>query len=43
LGHIVASLFGADPKSEMGEDLVRMKTFIETGKLPSDAAMAQRS
>ncbi len=38
LGHVVASLFGADPKSEMDEDLVRMKTFIETGKLPRDAA-----
>ncbi|MGH8070329.1 MAG: SRPBCC family protein [Candidatus Entotheonellia bacterium] len=38
LGHIVASLFGADPKSQMDEDLVRMKTFIETGKVPSDAA-----
>jgi uncharacterized membrane protein len=38
VGHIVASLFGADPKSQMDEDLVRMKSFIETGKLPSDAA-----
>jgi uncharacterized membrane protein len=38
LGHIVASLFGADPKSQMDADLVRMKTFIETGKVPSDAA-----
>ena len=42
LGHVVASLFGADPKSEMDEDLVRMKTFIETGKTPSDAAVAHR-
>jgi uncharacterized membrane protein len=42
LGHVVAALFGADPKSEMDEDLVRMKTFIETGKTPSDAAMAHR-
>jgi uncharacterized membrane protein len=38
LGHVVASLFGADPKSQMDEDLVRMKMFIETGKVPSDAA-----
>jgi uncharacterized membrane protein len=38
LGHIVASLFGADPKSQMDADLVRMKTFIETGKVPADAA-----
>jgi len=40
LGHAVASLFGADPKSQMDEDLVRMKTFIETGKVPADAAAA---
>jgi uncharacterized membrane protein len=38
LGHIMASLFGADPKSQMDDDLVRMKSFIETGKVPSDAA-----
>jgi uncharacterized membrane protein len=38
LGHIAASLFGADPRSQMDEDLVRMKSFIETGKVPSDAA-----
>jgi uncharacterized membrane protein len=42
VGHIVASLFGADPKSEMNADLVRVKTFIETGKSPADAAAAQR-
>lgn len=38
LGHAVAALFGADPKSEMDEDLMRMKTMIETGKPPHDAA-----
>ncbi|MBI3802136.1 MAG: SRPBCC family protein [Nitrospirae bacterium] len=38
LGHAVASLFGADPKSEMDTDLVRMKTLIETGGRPQDAA-----
>ena len=37
-GHLVASLFGSDPKSEMDEDLLRMKTFLETGKEPHDAA-----
>jgi uncharacterized membrane protein len=42
VGHIVASLFGADPKSEMDANLVRVKTFIETGKSPADAAAAQR-
>jgi uncharacterized membrane protein len=38
IGHAVASLFGADPKSEMDQDLVRMKTFIETGIPAHDAA-----
>jgi uncharacterized membrane protein len=37
-GHAVASLFGADPKSEMDSDLLRMKTIIETGRVPHDAA-----
>jgi uncharacterized membrane protein len=31
-GHAVAWLFGADPKTEMDEDLVRMKSLLETGK-----------
>jgi len=38
LGHVVASLFGADPKTEMDADLMRMKAMIETGRLPHDAA-----
>jgi uncharacterized membrane protein len=38
LGHAVASIFGADPKSEMDSDLVRMKTMIEEGRPPHDAA-----
>ena len=37
-GHAVAALFGADPKSEMDADLLRMKTIIETGRVPHDAA-----
>jgi uncharacterized membrane protein len=37
-GHAVASMFGADPKSEMDADLLRMKTMIETGHPPHDAA-----
>ena len=37
-GHAVASLFGADPKSEMDADLMRMKSMIETGRAPHDAA-----
>ena len=38
IGHLVAMLFGADPKKEMDEDLMRMKSFIETGQVPHDAA-----
>jgi uncharacterized membrane protein len=41
IGHAIASLFGADPKSEMDEDLMRMKSFIETGHQPHDAAEKQ--
>lgn len=37
-GHIAASLFGADPKSEMDEDLMRMKSFLETGRQTSEAS-----
>jgi uncharacterized membrane protein len=38
LGHLVAMLFGADPKSDLDEDLMRMKALIETGHVPHDAA-----
>jgi uncharacterized membrane protein len=41
VGHAIASLFGADPKSEMDDDLMRMKSFIETGHQPRDAAEIQ--
>ena len=32
LGHFAAVLFGADAKSAMDEDLVRLKSLIEEGK-----------
>ncbi|HEX7070009.1 MAG TPA: SRPBCC family protein, partial [Rhodothermales bacterium] len=38
LGHVVATMFGSDPKHELDGDLARMKTMIETGRLPHDAA-----
>lgn len=38
LGHAIATLFGADPKSEMDADLARVKTMLETGHPPRDAA-----
>jgi uncharacterized membrane protein len=37
VGHVVAKLLGADPRSEMIADLMRMKSFIETGHQPHDA------
>jgi uncharacterized membrane protein len=41
LGHAVARLFGADPKSELHDDLLRMKVFLETGRRAHDAAGAR--
>jgi uncharacterized membrane protein len=38
IGHTVANLFRVDPKHELDDDLMRMKSFIETGKVPHDAA-----
>ena len=38
IGHAIAKVFGADPKSEMDQDLMRMKSMIETGSIPHDAA-----
>jgi uncharacterized membrane protein len=38
LGHAVARLLGVDPKHRMDDDLLRMKSFLETGKTPRHAA-----
>lgn len=38
LGHVLARLFGADPKHQLDEALVRVKTYLETGRAPRDAA-----
>jgi uncharacterized membrane protein len=43
IGHAVAKAFGVDPKSEMDDDLVRMKSAIETGRPPRDAAAMQQA
>jgi uncharacterized membrane protein len=37
LGHGLATLFGVDPKNRLDDDMVRVKTYIETGKPPRDA------
>jgi uncharacterized membrane protein/uncharacterized protein YwbE len=39
LAHGVLALVSADPKSRLDEDLVRMKTVLETGRRPHDAAV----
>ena len=36
LGHGLATLLGSDPKSQMDDDLARMKAFIERGAIPRD-------
>ncbi len=43
IGHAFAKVFGADPKREMDQDLLRMKTMIETGRPPHDAAQPMRN
>jgi uncharacterized membrane protein len=42
IGHGIATAFGVDPKHSMDDDLARMKTLIETGHAPHDAAYRQR-
>ena len=43
IGHAFAKIFGANPKREMDQDLLRMKTLIETGHPPHDAAQRSRN
>jgi len=43
IGHALAKIFGANPKREMDQDLLRMKTMIETGRAPHDAARPARN
>jgi uncharacterized membrane protein len=42
IGHVVAKAFGVDPRSEMDDDLQRLKSLVETGQLPRDGAMQRR-
>jgi uncharacterized membrane protein len=42
VGHAVAAILGRDPKHQMDDDLARLKTTIETGSPPRDAARAPR-
>jgi uncharacterized membrane protein len=36
IGHAVATLFGADPKRAMDEDMVRLKSLLEEGRTRAD-------
>lgn len=38
IGHMVAGLLGRDPRHQMNDDLARLKTMIESGRPPHDAA-----
>ena len=38
-GHAIATLFRRDPKHQLEDDLARLKTTIETGRPPQDAAV----
>lgn len=42
IGHVVAKAFGVDPRTEMADDLARMKRAIEGGRPARDAAAQQR-
>jgi len=42
-GHSIAWLLGTDPKRQIDDDLLRMKTFIETNTPPHDAAAASQT
>ncbi|MDQ3814894.1 MAG: SRPBCC family protein [Armatimonadota bacterium] len=42
IGHAVAALFGADPKHEMDQDLVRLKSLLELGRTRGHGGMVTR-
>jgi uncharacterized membrane protein len=42
LGHALATLFNRNPKQQMDEDLVRLKSLIETGKTSADGEQIRR-
>jgi len=41
LGHAVAQLFGVDPRQAMNDDLMRLKSLLETGKTSSSKGTAE--
>lgn len=42
-GHVLAILFGADPKQAMDDDLVRLKSLLEAGKTRARGEVIPRS
>ncbi|HUG93094.1 MAG TPA: SRPBCC family protein [Planctomycetaceae bacterium] len=40
VGHAAAALVGWDPKTQMEQSFVRIKSFLETGKVPHDVERA---
>jgi uncharacterized membrane protein len=42
VGHVVASLFGADPRKEMDDDFVRLKSLIELGRTRANGKKVYR-
>ncbi len=38
IGHAIASILGEDPETKMNDDLMRFKSFMETGIPPHDAS-----
>jgi len=42
VGHVIAKLFRSDPKTQLDEDLVRLKSVLESGKSPRDATAARQ-
>jgi hypothetical protein len=43
VGALVAKLFGKDPQREIGNDLRRLKQYLESGEVATDAGSAARS
>ena len=43
LENFAAGLFRRDPKSRLDDDVLRLKTYLEKGKLPHDAAINKKS
>jgi len=42
VGHAVAALLGADPKQQLDDDLLRLKSLLERGKPSGDEERAAR-